>query len=255
MVKYGIHFGVDLEDSAVYSAIQDLRCAELGYWAVEKSKLRPHFRRQLLRVHPTDIFDTGATSVAMGWLPSFLGGENSSDPVRNLDPKLREFLEKESPVKYTTAEPSPAARPPPPPQTKHAQPSVAADGAAEPAVPSASLYKDGRYAHLWKTYRPLAQIEAETASDHDRLMNVLDGFKERKAAIGRTALENCALHQEEWVNCMKHGAWEDQLTMCRDKVRRFEKCYDMQAVGRPPNLRISHVSRSQRLMILYCSGS
>ncbi|TQS33933.1 hypothetical protein Golomagni_05707 [Golovinomyces magnicellulatus] len=157
----------------------------------------------------------------MGWLPSFLGGEKSNDPLTKLDPKLREFLEKESPVKYSkkvdAVEPAP---------TRPQQPTTPQD---KPTVPAESLYQDGRYAHLWKNYKPLAQVEDEGSSDHDKLMNVLDGYKERKAAIGKAAMENCAMQQEEWINCMKHGDWSDQLQMCRHQVRRYERCYTMQS--------------------------
>ncbi|KAK7413228.1 hypothetical protein QQX98_007887 [Neonectria punicea] len=165
----------------------------------------------------------------MGWLSSVLGTDKSEDPLGKLDPKLREFLEKESPVKYTTNQPSTPANPPQSQAHENRDPSIAASGAQGPSVPSASLYQDGRYADIWKTYRPLAQIEAETASDHDKLMSVLEGYKERKEAIGRASLENCAEAQEEWVNCMKHGSWEDQVQMCRHQVRRFERCYTMQS--------------------------
>lgn len=163
----------------------------------------------------------------MGWWPSFLGG-SSSDPVQNLDPKLRDFLEKESPLKYPP-KPSPA-------EPSQAQRDALADikGASTPAqpsnaVPRESLYQDGRYAHLWKSYRPQAQVEAETMSDHDKLMSVLDAYNQRKTEISKIAMENCAESQEEWVNCMKYGKWEDQLQMCRHQVRRFEKCYTMQS--------------------------
>ncbi|OAA46940.1 hypothetical protein NOR_02576 [Metarhizium rileyi] len=167
----------------------------------------------------------------MGWFSSIFGSEKQSDPLGKLDPKLREFLEKESPVKYTPTNRTPATpSPTPQPQTTGAQEANKTDHALDKsAVPSESLYQDGRYAHLWKNYRPLAQIESESATDHDKLMDVLEGFKERKAAIGRAALENCAIQQEEWVNCMKNGSWEDQLQMCRHQVRRFERCYTMQS--------------------------
>ncbi|KAF7559386.1 hypothetical protein G7046_g4769 [Stylonectria norvegica] len=161
----------------------------------------------------------------MGWFSSITGSDKTSDPLSKLDPKLRDFLEKESPVKYTTAQSS--TPPPPPPSQNHDDSSAPAP--APRIVPSASLYQDGRYASIWKTYQPLSQIEAETASDHDKLMGVLEAYKERKAAIGRAALENCSDQQEEWVNCMKHGSWEDQLQMCRHQVRRFERCYTMQS--------------------------
>ncbi|KAL7817350.1 hypothetical protein V8C26DRAFT_398787 [Trichoderma gracile] len=169
----------------------------------------------------------------MGWLPSIFGGDAPPNPLGKLDPKLREFLEKESPVKYipnqqaTSPSPSPSQRQDAPPGVTEA----ALDAKKpEPApVPSASLYQDGRYAHLWKNYRPLAEVEEENSTDHDKLMSVLEGYKERKAAIARAGLENCAPQQEEWINCMKSGSWEDQLQMCRHQVRRFERCYTMQS--------------------------
>ncbi|KAF9780695.1 hypothetical protein IL306_014987 [Fusarium sp. DS 682] len=163
----------------------------------------------------------------MGWISSVLGTDKSSDPLSKLDPSLRDFLEKESPLKYpsnqTTNPPPEAQRP------SNAGTAVTATEPQKPVVPSASLYQDGRYAHLWKNYQPLAEIEAETATDHEKLMSVLEAYKERKEAIGKAALENCAEYQEEWVNCMKHGSWEDQMQMCRHQVRRFERCYMMQS--------------------------
>lgn len=181
----------------------------------------PHFSISS-PAEPSRLTDP-TTYTTMGWLPSFLGGEKSNDPLTKLDPKLREYLEKESPVKYSKKEESPTSTP------------TQAESAPAPtdnsAVPSASLYQDGRYAHLWKNYKPLAQVEEEGSSDHDKLMNVLDGYKERKAAISKAAMENCAIQQEEWINCMKHGSWSDQLQMCRHQVRRYERCYTMQSVS------------------------
>lgn len=164
----------------------------------------------------------------MGWISSVLGTDKSADPLAKLDPSLRDFLEKESPLKYPTnqSKNTPSA----PQQPGQDDAAVTATQPQKPDVPSASLYQDGRYAHLWKSYQPLAEIEAETATDHDKLMSVLEAYKERKEAIGKAALENCAESQEEWVNCMKHGSWEDQMQMCRHQVRRFERCYMMQSV-------------------------
>ncbi|KAF4340554.1 hypothetical protein FBEOM_5494 [Fusarium beomiforme] len=145
----------------------------------------------------------------MGWISSVLGTDKSSDPLSKLDPSLRDFLEKESPLKYPsnqTTNPLPAAQRP-----SNADTTVAATEPQKPVVPSASLYQDGRYAHLWKNYQPLAEIEAETATDHEKLMSVLEAYKERKEAIGKAALENCAEYQEE------------------HQVRRFERCYMMQS--------------------------
>ena len=165
----------------------------------------------------------------MGWWPSIFGGDKSADPLNQLDPKLREFLEKESPKHSQATGPTSTTTP----QDGRIRAAVAASssqGGEEKPVPRESLYQDGRYAHLWKNYRPQAEVEAEAMTDHDRLMGVLEGFQERKAQITKVAMENCAESQEAWINCMKHGSWEDQLQMCRHQVRAFEKCYTMQSV-------------------------
>lgn len=171
----------------------------------------------------------------MGWLDS-LWGRRSDDPLQDFDPKVREFLRKESPVTYgsskpnqdgqdqqsTSGESSPAT-------TSTDQP--AKEGLASKTVPKESLYQDGRYAHLWKTYKPLGEIESETKSDHEKLQDVLDSFKSRKAAIGQAALENCSEEQLDWNNCMKSGSLKARMTMCSEEVRKFERCYNMQSVS------------------------
>ncbi|KAI0405916.1 hypothetical protein F4802DRAFT_596879 [Xylaria palmicola] len=170
----------------------------------------------------------------MGWWDSLWASSASADdPLRKLDPKLREFLEKESPVKYTSssapqapAPQTPAAAPSPIPKTGAESASQSSSSSGDgPAVPRESLYQDGRYAHLWKSYRPLAEIEAESKTDQEKLMDVLEGYKERKAQIGRAALENCALEQVDWRSCMTNPSFTERMTMCRDQVRKFEKCY------------------------------
>jgi hypothetical protein len=179
----------------------------------------------------------------MGWFDGWFGSDNSgSDPLKRLDPKLREFLEKESPVKYTT---TPAQQPTQPQsqpssqpqeQQQHHQqtplqssPDTQQENANPPVVPPESLFPDGRYAHLWKTYRPLAAVEAETKSDSEKLSDVLDAYKERRAQIGRAALENCAEEQFTWASCMKSGSWSARMTLCRDEVHKFERCYAAQS--------------------------
>ncbi|RDA86022.1 hypothetical protein CP532_4692 [Ophiocordyceps camponoti-leonardi (nom. inval.)] len=155
----------------------------------------------------------------MGWLSSLFGsgGGGSTDPIEKLDPKLRAFLERESPVKYEPKQATPSAQASiqPPPASPPTKKDPATGQPEDRPVPPASLYQDGRYAHLWKNYRPLAQLESENATDHDRMVAVLEGYRDRKAALAQAALENCALQQEEWVNCMRDGSWEDRLQMCR----------------------------------------
>lgn len=173
----------------------------------------------------------------MGWFDSWWSGSTtSSDPLSSIDPKLREFLKRESPVKYdvhtlTENQPKPITDTAPTKQAKGLQPPEESE--EKPLVPRESLYQDGRYAHLWKGYKSLGEIESENKTDHEKLMDVLEGYKDRKHEIGRAALENCAIQQDEWIGCMKNGAWEDRLQMCRKQVQRFERCYTMQTVGFP----------------------
>lgn len=167
-----------------------------------------------------------------GWF-----GKRSDEPLAKLDPKVREFLEKESPIKYeskksaTQQDDAAAASA----QVAAAQAQQAAASTSQTdnksSVPKESLYQDGRYAHLWKTYRPLADVENETKSDEEKLRDVLEAYKSRKAAIGGAALENCAEEQVDWSNCMRGGTLYARMTMCRDEVRKFERCYNLQSVS------------------------
>lgn len=162
----------------------------------------------------------------MGWFWDRPVSSSDSDPLRNLDPTLREFLDKESPVKY-----KPAASPTPPASTTTSatQTNAPQPSPSTPIVPKESLYPDGRYASLWKNYRPQAEIEAEGKSEQEKLSDVLEGYKERKVQIGRAAVENCALEQEAIDNCYDHGTYMDRLMMCRPETRAFERCYVMQS--------------------------
>jgi hypothetical protein len=173
----------------------------------------------------------------MGW---FWGssdsddGKKSRDPLRDLDPELRDFLKKESPVKYSDStpptQPTPVAQPKAPLELVSASSSVPSVAEEEPKVPSQSLYKDGRYAHLWKTYESQASVESANKSDQEKINDVLEGYKYRKAEIGRAALENCALEQWDVNDCFRNGSWASRMTMCRDENRKLERCYTVQAV-------------------------
>jgi len=173
----------------------------------------------------------------MGWFWGSSDGKDgnkSQDPLRDLDPSLRDFLAKESPVKYSSSNPPAAAKPDaaPTPSTKSrcAVPQSSAEEETGSKVPAQSLYKDGRYAHLWKTYQSQAETEAESKSDAEKIADVLEGYKYRKAEIGRAALENCALEQWQVNDCFRNGGWASRLTMCRTENRELERCYLMQAV-------------------------
>lgn len=172
----------------------------------------------------------------MGWFwgPSDSDNDNKSkDPLRDLDPSLRDFLKKESPVKYNDSNPPAPTRiieaTPKPADTTSSVPSAAEE---EPKVPSQSLFPDGRYAHLWKSYESKEAVENASKSDQEKITDVLEGYKYRKAEIGRAALENCA--NEQWAvnDCFRNGSWGSRMTMCRDENRKLERCYMVQAVCR-----------------------
>ncbi|CAN8101130.1 unnamed protein product [Discula destructiva] len=171
-----------------------------------------------------------------GWMGTWNSwfGAKTDDPLGKLDPNVRKFLEQESPVKLSGAqrqqEAAAAAEREAAAAAAQQQAEDAAKArAADPnAVPPQSLFPDGRYAHLWKTYRPRAEIEAETKTDQEKLHDVLDAFKSRKNSIGMAAIENCAEEQLDWSHCMSSGSLRARMFMCRDEVRKFESCYNMQ---------------------------
>ena len=165
------------------------------------------------------------------------------DAYRNLDPSLRDFLDKQTPVDTEQRAAPPQSRRQPPQarsapssqapvslddtRSRHT-PQSAVPGGDGTNVPPESLYQDGRYADLWKTYRSTAQIEA-SSTPQDKLAGVLDTIRDRKAAIGRAALENCIEEQMVEHECFKSGAWMDKMTMCRTQSRQFNRCYSMQS--------------------------
>jgi hypothetical protein len=173
----------------------------------------------------------------MGWFWGSSGDDDagkSNDPLRDLDPSLREFLKRESPIKYHDTNPpaKPTLRPAQPKSSELASENSSIPSAAEeePKVPRESLFKDGRYAHLWKTYESQESVENANKSDQEKITDVLEGYKYRKAEIGRAALENCA--DEQWAvnNCFRTGSWGSLMTMCKAENRKLERCYMVQSV-------------------------
>ncbi|EPE30318.1 hypothetical protein GLAREA_13041 [Glarea lozoyensis ATCC 20868] len=166
----------------------------------------------------------------MGWLWGSSDHSNASkskDPVRDLDPDLRDFLKKEAPQKYEAK-----TTPPPPPERTIPKPAIAEDqfeDDSKPKVPPQSLYQDGRYAHIWKNYKSLSEVEAEGKSDQERMMDVMESHRTRQAELGRAALESCAVEQMEVSDCFRAGGWSAKTTMCRAENRKFDRCYTMQA--------------------------
>lgn len=164
----------------------------------------------------------------MGW---FWGGSNKDDPVKKLDPGLREYLEHEAPEKYVPTTSVPSSQDPSKTVPQDTKPAVSAEP-SEPALPSASLFQDGRYAHLWKTYKPPQEKEATEQKTAER---VIEKYKQRGDTVHRAAMENCALEHEDLTYCFQTGNWEKRLrarvTLCSEENAKFSRCFTTQAVS------------------------
>lgn len=167
----------------------------------------------------------------MGWFGGWFSSSNKKDDsLANLDADLLEFLIKESPVKYDDIKAQPTPRPKPieepREETKAREPCPAEE---EPKVPAPSLFPDGRYAHLWKTYQRQHDVEAAVKSEQEKVDDIIQGYKQRKARIGRAALENCAMEQWALSDCYANGKVKDAITLCKTQNKALNRCYDMQS--------------------------
>lgn len=186
----------------------------------------------------------------MGWFwdtkPNNNSDGSNGDAYSKLDPSLRDFLDKQTPLTSEENQTKPNLQAPLSSNTQPEQPYRAQFGFTEsvpnvnqqnsastqedkPAVPPESLFQDGRYAHLWKNYRPQSEILAATQTDQDKLASIYDSLSNRKAAIGRAALENCIEEQMAEKFCYSHGSVKQRLTMCRKESREFHRCFSMQS--------------------------
>jgi hypothetical protein len=160
---------------------------------------------------------------AMGWF----WNSTKNDPVQKLDPGLRQYLEQESPDQYVPAGVKPAPEPSTPaPESSPASPD-------HPTPPSASLFPDGRYAHLWTTYKP--PVDVDESAGIRGAEKVIEKYKERGDTVQRAAMENCALEHEALTYCFQTGNWRKQiearLTMCSAENATFSRCFQTQAVS------------------------
>jgi hypothetical protein len=165
----------------------------------------------------------------MGWL---WGSDNNSNGQDQLDPSLRDFLKKEAP---TGPKPTLPSTPPKEKPTDTPTPTTQSQSSAQtepqrPAVPPQSQFQDGRYADLWKNYTPQDILNDRGKSEQDRLRDLVDAYNDRKASIGRIAMENCALEYMEQFECFRNPkTWWSKGTMCIAESRKFNRCYDIQS--------------------------
>lgn len=163
----------------------------------------------------------------MGW---FWGGQSSQDdPAKSLDDDLKQFLKDQQPRPYVPTElPKPVEEPSPKP-TQEPLPDTNKAFEDRP-LPRESLFQDGRYKDIWKTYVPQNDIAVATTTPVER---VLAARKDRRQSIHKAALENCAFEEELQQDCFKTGAWskkiQGRMTMCHEETKAFNRCYALQA--------------------------
>lgn len=155
----------------------------------------------------------------------------SSGSLEDLDPTLKDFLKKQRPEGHE-ASPDSARQETSTRETARQQEHRQVQ--AVEGQPKQNPHGE-RYAYLWKTYVPPDQALESPKSDQERIDGMIQGYKHRQAAIGRTALENCALEQWQINDCFKNGPWSDIMMMCRNQTQRLDRCYTMQTVGWPHN--------------------
>ncbi|OAL05832.1 hypothetical protein IQ06DRAFT_72408 [Phaeosphaeriaceae sp. SRC1lsM3a] len=161
----------------------------------------------------------------MGWLWSSDNGSTDK-----LDSSLQDYLKKEAPTGPKPSLPSV-------PKTQSSETSNAATAPSstqtepeKPFVPPQSQFQDGRYAHLWKNYTPQNILDDRGKNEQDKLRDLIEAYNDRKAGIGRVAMENCALEYMEQFECFSNPkTWTALGTLCNAESRRFNRCYDMQS--------------------------
>lgn len=62
------------------------------------------------------------------------------------------------------------------------------------------------------------------------MRDLVEAYNDRKAGIGRVAMENCALeYMEQWECFSNPKTWTALGTLCNAESRKFNRCYDMQS--------------------------
>lgn len=155
------------------------------------------------------------------------GSKNEETPTSALNPELKKFLEEQQPRPYETSEtPKPAQAAI---EAKRKEPELPDTNKIheDRGVPPESLYQDGRYAHLWKTYTPTTEITAQTTTPMERMYQAR---KDRTKSIHRTALENCAFEEEVRQQCLGSVTMASRfLNLCNDETKQYTRCYQLQA--------------------------
>jgi hypothetical protein len=163
-------------------------------------------------------------------MPWFWGGRDN-DPAKSLDKDLKKFLDDQSTRPYAPAQPLPVKAPEVLKDVESRTSPVpdAQQSFEEKPLPKESLFQDGRYKHLWKSYVPQSTVTAASGNPIDLVMNAR---KDRRTSIHRAALENCAFEEDLRRQCLGSGmasSVKSRMTMCSAETKTFNRCYQLQA--------------------------
>lgn len=165
----------------------------------------------------------------MSWL---WGSKKDDDPTKSLDRDLKQFLDSQTSSKHAQAQPEPQQRL----KTETSkiltplQPHEQTLAPQDRPLPKESLFQDGRYKDLWRTYAPQANIEAVNESPAER---VVQAKKERSTSLTQAAQENCAFEEELKRNCYAYSDTWNRLratmTLCNKEAKAYNRCFQLQA--------------------------
>lgn len=167
----------------------------------------------------------------MSWFWGNKGKGTQEDPAQNLNDDLKQFLDEQQTKPYSPAE-IPKTIPNRQPPQPAGDPSATDTNEAPSArpLPKESLFQDGRYKDIWKTYVPQNDVYGVTGSPVDR---VLAARKDRRQTIHKASLENCAFEQQMQQDCLNSGTWaqkmKGKLTLCHEENKAYNRCYSLQA--------------------------
>lgn len=175
----------------------------------------------------------------MGWFsnsPSDPPGEDgnrsgkSTDTFGHLRPEVREFLEREAPIKPSTRQiPAPGST-----STRELETEGELAGQEKREFDPTVYSKYGKkYADIWAQYRPPAVIEAEYRTPSTAINDVYQSYRDRKSAIGAAAMENCVFQQLALQDCYSSGGKLAKFTACTAENNALQDCFKSQQVCSP----------------------
>lgn len=155
--------------------------------------------------------------------------KKDEDPTKSLDSGLKQFLDSQQPRPYAPPEKPVRKDASKIEKTEPVKPRAELPPEERP-LPKESLFQDGRYKDLWKTYIPQSELPDVSSNPAQRVM---DAKKDRKATLTQAALENCAFEEELKRNCFREGDILNKLrarmTLCNRETKAFNRCFQLQA--------------------------